>query len=135
VTAVSDSSTFVEAERLLSKLLKQYPEDERCDEAIMHLATIAQNRRDGEEAVRLYEELLTKYSDSDRAYQAQFMIGYVYEEMLDDHEKAKDAYRKVVENHPDSDLADDARLSMQNVGKPPEEWIQFEETGSPGETK
>jgi len=127
MAAASDSSTFAHAERLLSRLLKQYPEDERCDEAMMHLATIAQNRGNGEEAVRLYEELIAEYPGSDRAYQAQFMMGYVYEEMLGDHEKAKAAYRKVVENYPDSDLADDAKLSMQNVGKPPEEWIRFEE--------
>lgn len=135
MTAASDSSTFVEAERLLSRLLKKYPEDQRCDEAMMHLATIAQNRGNGEEAVRLYEELIAQYPGSDRAYQAQFMMGYVYEEMLGDHEQARAAYRKVVENYPDSDLADDAKLSMQNVGKPPEEWIRFEEAEPSGEAE
>lgn len=131
--AASDSSTFSEAERLLTELVRQYPEYERCDEAMIYLATIAQNRGQGEEAVRLYQELIEKYPEGDRAYQAQFMIGYVYEEMLGDEEKAKTAYRKVVANYPDSDLADDAKLSMENVGKPPEEWIKFEEAEPYGE--
>jgi TolA-binding protein len=57
-----------------------------------------------------------------------FLKAFVYEDQLHDLNKAKKYYEEFLEKYPDSDFADDARISLQNLGKSPEELIkEFEE--------
>ena len=50
------------------------------------------------------------------------MIGYIYDQS-GDQKKAKAAYQKVIDVYPGSELADDARISIENMGKAPEQWL------------
>ena len=88
------------------------------------LYTEAQNHsEDGnfESAIDTYESILELWPDSPRAYKAQFLIGFVYSENLKDQQKAKENYRKVIDNYPECDLADDARymIEMMETGTEP----------------
>lgn len=124
----SDSDTYDEAEEVFNLFLQKHPKDKRSDNALMVLARIAQNRGQNEEAIARYEKLLQTYPQSEVAYQAQFMIGFIYEENLLDYERAKAAYQKVIANYPDSDLVDDAKTSLAHIGVPPEKWVKFKES-------
>jgi TolA-binding protein len=89
------------------------------------LYTEAQNYSesgDFQAAIDTYEEILKLYPDSPRAYKAQFLIGFVYSENLKDQKKAGENYRKLIEEYPDCDLADDARymLEMMEKGSSPD---------------
>ena len=78
------------------------------------------------------EELIRRFPKSRYSDQAQFMIGYTYDQqgLLD---KAREAYQKVIDNFPDSELVDDAKISIANLGKPPEAWFPTDTTdSSPG---
>ncbi len=119
--AATDSSTYNKAEKLFQKLLTNYPEDQRCDDALFALAQIAMNKGRGQEAVAKYEQLLNQYPQSDLCYKAQFMIGFIYSEMLQDYSKAKQAYQKVIENYPDCNLVSSAKWMLENMEKKPEE--------------
>lgn len=95
------------------------------------LYTEAQNHSedgDFQAAIDTYEEILKLYPDSPRAYKAQFLIGFVYSENLKDQKEASENYRKLIEEYPDCDLADDARymLEMMEKGSSP----QIPDTGS-----
>ena len=88
------------------------------------LYTEAQNHsEDGnfESAIDTYESILELWPDSPRAYKAQFLIGFVYSENLKDQQKAKENYRKVIDDYPECDLADDARymIEMMETGAEP----------------
>ena len=88
------------------------------------LYTDAQNcseRGEFESALNTYERILELYPNSPRAYKAQFLIGFVYSENLKDQQKAKENYRKVIDNYPECDLADDARymIEMMETGTEP----------------
>ena len=48
------------------------------------------------------------------------------EEYLKDYTKAREAYGRLVEYYPDSDLAESARLLLQHVGRNPEDWVDFQ---------
>ncbi len=117
---------FSKAEELLNTFLELYPNHSSCDSTLLTLARIAQNKGDAKKAISMYNQLLDKYPNSRFGYQSQFMIGFVYEEMLNDHENAKLAYQKVIDNYPDSDLADDAEVMLAHIGRDPEEWIDFQ---------
>lgn len=124
--AAADSSSYAKAEKLFQKLLARHPEDQRCGDALFTLAQIAVNRGQGEEAVAKYEQLLDQYPQSDMCYKAQFMIGFIYSEMLHDHPKASLAYQKVIESYPDCDLVDSAKWMIANMGKGSEETGAFD---------
>ncbi len=124
--AAADSSTYAKSEKLFQKLLAKYPEDQRCDDALFALAQIAVNRGQAEEAVAEYEQLLDQHPQSDMCYKAQFMIGFIYSEMLNDYPKASSAYQKVIESYPDCDLVDSAKWMIANMGKGLEEAGAFD---------
>ena len=85
------------------------------------------NQKENEQAIARYEELIRSFPTSRFADQAQFMVGYIYD--LDGkHEQAGAAYQKVIDGYPGSDLVDDARVSIANLGKPPEAWFPPDST-------
>ena len=55
------------------------------------------------------------------------MIAFIYEEHLGDFEAARKAYKAVVDNHPGTELAANAQRLLPNVGRAPEEWVNFQD--------
>ncbi|MBI4532171.1 MAG: tetratricopeptide repeat protein [Candidatus Latescibacteria bacterium] len=123
--AKGDTASFAVAEKSLRRFLDRYPKDQRCDDALWWIGWIAQNRGNPQEAIARYEELIGKYPESEFSHKAQFLVGFIYEEMLTDYPRAKDAYQKVIDHYPESSLAEQAKFSIQHLGKKPEEWIDF----------
>jgi hypothetical protein len=52
------------------------------------------------------------------------MTGFVYENYLNDVAKAKVAYQELMTKYPDSELAEEAKLAIENAGVNPEEIIK-----------
>ncbi|MBN97731.1 MAG: hypothetical protein CME16_00580 [Gemmatimonadetes bacterium] len=125
--AAADSTGKDLAREKFTTFLNRYPKHLRCDEALRHLAMIA--RQDGEMAAAIgyYERLLADYSKSEFGDEAQFMIAFIYEEHLQDKERARQAYQSVIERYPESDLAASARRLLPHVGRNPEEWVNFQD--------
>ena len=55
------------------------------------------------------------------------MIAFICEEYLKDLERARQAYQRVIDNYPESDLALSARRLLPFVGRNPEEWVEFQD--------
>ncbi len=77
------------------------------------LFQLAQDTRDPEERIGFYEKLVEKFGDSEQADRAQFMIGFVYSEELQDSLKAKGAFEDFLQKYPQSDLAKDAEYMIR----------------------
>jgi len=75
-----------------------------------------QNHGNPELAVRVYEKIIELFPDSAIKYQAQFLIGFVCSEQLNDYEKAKQAFQKVMDEYPECDLVDDAEFMLETMG-------------------
>lgn len=125
--AAADTTALDKAVDQLNSFLQQYPQDKLAPKALDKLALIAQKRGDMKGAVVLYERLLSQYPKSDQADEAQFMIAFVCEEFLGDLDKARQSYQRVIEQYPNSELALSARHLLPNVGRPPEEWVKFQD--------
>jgi hypothetical protein len=55
-------------------------------------------------------------------------MGYIHENYFQELGKAKAIYEQFLQRYPDHDFADDAQISIENLGKSPEELIRiFEE--------
>lgn len=117
------------AGELLRRLVDRFPGSSLADDALFMLGQIAQNRGRHEEAIARYQELLRKYPDSEHAYKAQFIIGFIYSENLHDYTMARRAFKKLLEDYPDCDLAPSAEWMLENMGKPLESLDIFKEGG------
>jgi len=130
--AATDSASVGEAVELLGSFLEQYPEHERAPEALKMLAMLVQQSGDMRGAIAHYQRLLSTYPQSECADEAQFMIGFIYEEHLQDFDQARAAYQRVVDEYPGTDLAANAERLLPHVGQPAEEWVKFQDrTASP----
>lgn len=120
--ATHDMASYPVAEAKLSQFLTQYPGDPRADVALQALARVLMNQQKSKEAIDRYEMLIKRFPQSRYCAQAQFMVGYIYDQMGDE-DQAKTAYQKVIDAYSTSDLVDDARISIENMGKAPEQWL------------
>ncbi|MCC7262980.1 MAG: tetratricopeptide repeat protein [Candidatus Latescibacteria bacterium] len=125
--AAADTTSLDQAVNQLNSFLQRYPQDQLAPKALDKLALIAQKKGDMKGAVELYERLLSQYSKCDQADEAQFMIAFICEEFLGDLDKARQSYQRVIDLYPTSELALSARHLLPNVGRPPEEWVKFQD--------
>ncbi len=88
-------------------------------------ADMAMNTNRSLQAIQLYERIIEQYSGYAKAPEALFLQGYVYENNLNRLDKAEEIYKKFIELYPDNDFADDAEVSLQYLGKTPEELIEI----------
>jgi len=120
--ATHEVASYPQAEQYLIKFLDHYPDDPRTDVALQALARVLMNEKKNDAAIARYEELIRRFPDSRYNAQSQFMVAYIYDH-IQNYEQARTAYLKVIQNYPDSDLEDDAKISIQNMGKSPEKWL------------
>lgn len=108
-----------------------YPDDSLSAEYIFKGAEFCLNLGEGQRAVVLYDRVISEYPDFRKAPECLFLKAYVYENYLGDLEMAKTIYTEFLERYPNNEFADDAQISITNLGKTPEELIQlFEEQQS-----
>jgi hypothetical protein len=75
-------------------------------------------------AIGFYTEVAQNKSDIQKAANSQFMIAFVFENDMDQLEQARTAYQLFLKNFPNSEMADDAKIALANLGKTPEELLE-----------
>jgi TolA-binding protein len=125
--AAAVADTRQQAAEQFKMLFIRFPEHELAPRALKHLAMLSQQDGQMEDAIGRYEQLLREYPSSDQADEAQFMIAFICEEYLGDLDRARAAYQSVIDQYPDSELAVSARRLLPNVGRDPEEWVEFQD--------
>ncbi len=125
--AAADPATADQAVAHFTAFLERFAESPKAPEALRKLAALAQQQGNMQEAIGYYERVLAEYSASGHGDEAQFMIAFIYEEYIRDLAEARRAYQRVIDNYPDSELAASARHLLPNVGRTPQEWVQFQD--------
>lgn len=103
------------AKETFQKILNDYP-DYDLEKDFFDYAQESQNSGKPKLAIKLYQEAIESFPDSPNKYKALFLIGFVYSEQLQDYDKGREAYKKVVDLYPDCDLADDAEFMLRAMG-------------------
>jgi outer membrane protein assembly factor BamD (BamD/ComL family) len=122
----------VEKIEKLSSLYREYidkfPQDSMVIEYLFKSGTVNTALKKGSEALLDFTTLIDKFPQSKYTAQAYYYKAFVYEDVIYDIEAAKTAYNDFIMRFPDHQLARDAALSMQYLGKSPEEIVaSFEE--------
>jgi peptidyl-prolyl cis-trans isomerase C len=89
------------------------------------LFALAQEADDPFDRLNYYSELVFNYPDGEHAAEAQFMIGFIHAEELKNYEAARNAFQRMKDKYPDSDLVASADWMLEHMG---EENPPFEES-------
>jgi TolA-binding protein len=91
-------------------------------------ADLMLNLNKSKESLDLYNRIIYQYPDYEKAPECLFLMAYIYENNFQNYGKAKEIYEQFIQKYPTHDFADDASISIENMGKSPEELIRmFEE--------
>ncbi|MFB3909376.1 MAG: peptidyl-prolyl cis-trans isomerase [Candidatus Eisenbacteria bacterium] len=78
----------------------------------------ARDEKDPDLKIRLYEGFAAKYPASERAAQAEFMVGFLQADEKKDYAAAREAFERFLQDHPDHELAASARWMLDNMEQP-----------------
>jgi tetratricopeptide (TPR) repeat protein len=100
---------FDEAETVLDTLEARFPGHLLGDDVLWLRADMADTRHDVPRRLSLLEKLVAEHSASLLADDALFALGRLYEEELDQPDKAMEAYERILLEHSDSIYVTEAR--------------------------
>jgi tetratricopeptide (TPR) repeat protein len=104
------------------------PEDKKAVDFLFKAGDISMNSGHPERAIELFSRIYNDYPEYDKRPESLFLMGFVYENMIGNLPKAEETYRRFIELYPGHDLADDAEMLIEHLGKSPEELVrEFEE--------
>jgi outer membrane protein assembly factor BamD (BamD/ComL family) len=113
----------------------QFPGDTLASSYIFKAGDIAMNSNRSMEAIRFYDRILNDFPDYNKAPEAMFLKGYVYENNLGRLDKAKEIYEAFIAKYPNNEFADDAQVSLKYLGKSPEELIELFQNSEAAKTE
>lgn len=100
------------------------PQDPKTPDYLFNAAEIAKLLKTYDKAISLYDKLIEQYPDYKKTPSALFIKAFTLENELGREEEAKQAYTLFLEKYPDDNFADDARFSLENIGKSPDEVLK-----------
>lgn len=100
------------------------PNDSVSPDFLYKAADISMNLSDPNLTIALFDKIITTYPNYKNVSTVAFLKAYVYENQLNNYGNAQKYYLEFLDKYPDSDFADDAVVSLNNLGKSPEELIK-----------
>jgi tetratricopeptide (TPR) repeat protein len=124
VTNKAKANEFIATAEKLAALVEHKDQNQYVD-LLLKSAGLAKVIEEPNKAITLYERVAKGLPKHPKAPTALFMIGFVYENDLNDLEKAKATYESFLQQYPnDADFTDDAQNALKLLGKSPEEVIK-----------
>lgn len=101
-----------------------YPDDSLAPEYLYKSSEIAMNLEMPGRAIEGFQRIINNYPDFDKLALCLFLQAFIYENQMQQYEKSKVLYKEFLEKYPGHDLAEDALVSIQNMGKSLDELIK-----------
>jgi len=101
----------------------KYPDDDKSADYLFKAAQRCIALNTANEAVIILNDLMAKYPKNDICQEALFLLAFTYENSLQDLKQAEEKYKQFIQLYPKNELAEDAKLSLENLGKSPQEII------------
>jgi len=129
-TLILKQETVDEGLKILTKFEKKFPKDHRTPEVVLAHAMALQGEKRYDEAIETYRRLMDKYPQSSEAYKGMFLLGYMYYEDMKENNKALEIFNAFIKAYPDSELVTSAKVLVENIGLPVEEWSMVKKIGA-----
>jgi len=106
-----------------------YPEKgEVTADILFKAAEVAKSIRTFPKSLSLYDWILEKYPNYEKAPTSLFLKGFIIENNLKDDVKAREIYDDFLAKYPKHDLADDVEFLIENLGKSDQEILEMIES-------
>lgn len=109
---------------LYLEYVKENPQMEKAPIYLFKAADVSINVFHSEQTIELFNRLLQEYPKYEKAPQALFLKAFTFENYLNQIDSAKVNYEMFLKKYPNNDFANDAQVSLDNLGKTPEEIIK-----------
>ncbi|MCK9211317.1 MAG: tetratricopeptide repeat protein [Ignavibacteriaceae bacterium] len=127
---------YTEAISALEKVAKEFPTGDFAAKAYYEVAKLYQagvvtglnETASQEKAVEYYQKVFVNYPKFESAPSALFMSGFIQANILGKYNEATVTYKKFLQTYPNSELADDAKVELDNMGLSPEEIVAKHQT-------
>jgi len=115
---------FIEIAEAYANIVEGKNRDKAVDLYLM-AAGLAKTVDNPNKALQMYYQVAEKLPQHAKAPTALFMMGHIYENDMNDLERARSAYQTFLERYPnDPDYTDDAQMALKQLGKSPEELVE-----------
>lgn len=104
-----------QAMEILEAVLKDYKSASIVDEVLFRMAKLHLENREIEKAVPFLQRIVEEYGDEILADNANFLLGQLYMDQLNQPEKAKSYFETIIFNHPDSIYVVEARKRFRQL--------------------
>jgi len=102
----------------------EFKKDTETPQYLFKAGDLTMNLNMPQKAIMVFDRILKDFPDFEKAPQCLFLKGYIYENEIHDLNTAKKIYEEFLQKYPDDEFADDAEVSIKNLGKSPEELIK-----------
>jgi TolA-binding protein len=101
-----------------------YPDDSNSPNYLFKAADVSINTFHSAESIKLFDRIIKDYPEYEKVPQALFLKAFTYENYLAEVDSARKYYQLFIEEYPNHAFSNDAQISLQNLGKTPEEIIR-----------
>jgi len=119
-----DHGTAMFAMRCYDEYASYFPDETKSPEYLFKAGELANSLQLSQPALTYLSRVMNKYPNYKNAPYALFMQGMIYDDQLKDTANARKVYQQVIEKYPDSQLAKDAKASINNLGKSVEDLVK-----------
>ncbi len=120
----------VAVEKLLSSyetFADKYPGDTTAANFLFKAADFYRYMGKPLKSVGVYEKIYNNYPDFEKRPYALFLQGFIFENEINNKDAAKIKYEEFLKLYPDHPIAKDVKMTLENLGKSPEELMaEFE---------
>jgi len=101
-----------------------FPGDSASVNYLFKAADVSINTFHSQQTIALFNRILNDYPNYSKAPQALFLKAFAFENYLSQLDSAKANYTLFLQKYPNHPFANDAQISLDNLGKTPEEIIK-----------
>ena len=109
---------------LYEAFIKDNPDDSLAPGFLFKAANIVMNSGDGQRALNLFDQYLKNYPDKPKASMCLFFKAFIYENIMQNLDKARETYLLFINKYPSDDFTKDAKMAIMNLGKTPDMLVQ-----------
>lgn len=109
---------------LYGVFIKDNPKDSLAPGYLFKAANIAMNSGDGPTSLMFFDQYLQDYPDQPKASLCLFFKAFIYENIMQNLDKARETYLLFIEKYPSDDFTKDAKMALINLGKSPDVLIR-----------
>lgn len=98
--------------------------DERCADLLFKSGEVLNGLQSYSYAIRRFQEVHLLYPNSAKASESIFLCAFIYDTYLQKYDDARRYYKMFLKKYPNHPLAKDAQISLDNLGKTPDELVK-----------